>query len=121
MAQFRYIVNDVDIAVEFYTNKLGFNLQEQYGQAMAILQLDDLNLWVAGPKSSAAQPMPDGSQPKPGGWSRFVLTVHDLQNLVTRLEQDGVRFKNEILHGPGGQQILCLDPSGNIVELFQPK
>ena len=120
MAQVRYIVDNVDTAVEFYVSKLGFRLEQQFGPAMAILERGDLRLWVAGPKASASKPMPDGSKPVPGGWSRFVLTVDDLEDLVSRLKQDGVRFKNDILEGPGGKQILCLDPSGNVVELFQP-
>ena len=120
MAEVRYIVDNVNTAVEFYVSKLGFRLEQQFGPAMAILERSDLRLWVAGPKASASKPMPDGSKPVPGGWSRFVLIVDDLEDLVSRLKQDGVRFKNDILEGPGGTQILCLDPSGNVVELFQP-
>ena len=120
MAQVRYIVDDVDRAVAFYTSKLGFGLEQQFGPAMAILKRGDLQLWIAGPLASASKPMPDGSKPIPGGWNRIVVTVDDLEGLVTRLRGEGVSFKNEILEGPGGQQILCLDPSGNIVELFQP-
>lgn len=120
MAAVRYIVDDVNTAVEFYVSNLGFQLKQQFGPAMAILERGDLTLWVAGPKASASKPMPDGSKPAPGGWSRFVLIVDDLQDLVSRLKQDGVPFKNDILAGPGGKQILCLDPSGNVVELFQP-
>jgi catechol 2,3-dioxygenase-like lactoylglutathione lyase family enzyme len=120
MAQVRYIVDDVDQAVAFYTSKLGFRLDQKFGPAMAILSRDDLRLWVAGPLASASKPMPDGSRPVPGGWSRFVLTVGDLDELVARLHQDGVGFKNDIIERPGGKQILCLDPSGNVIELFQP-
>lgn len=120
MAHVRYIVDDVKKAVEFYVSRLGFELENQFGSAMAILHKDDLTLWVAGPKASASRPMPDGSTPVPGGWSRFVVTVADLEADVARLQLDGVQFKNEIIEGPGGKQILCLDPSGNVVELFQP-
>lgn len=120
MSQFRYIVDDVDAAVAFYSEKLGFDLVTQYGPAMAILKRDDLQLWLAGPPASASQPMPDGSKPTPGGWSRIVLTVQDLAGLVERLRADGVTFKNDIVAGPGGKQILCADPSGNVVELFEP-
>jgi catechol 2,3-dioxygenase-like lactoylglutathione lyase family enzyme len=120
VASVRYLVNNVDEAVGFYTKHLGFALRQQFGPAMAILVRDGLTLWVAGPAASAAQPMPDGRRPKPGGWNRFVLEVDDLPALVDRLRQDGVRFRNAIVKGPGGQQILCEDPSGNAVELFQP-
>ncbi len=120
MAQVRYIVDDVADAVGFYVSKLGFELEQQYGPAMAILVHGDLRLWLAGPKASASRPMPDGAKPGPGGWSRFVLTVDDLESLVSKLADDGVSFRNEIVEGPGGNQILCKDPSGNVVELFQP-
>jgi len=120
MASFRYLVKDVDQAVAFYRDHLGFRLEQQFGPAMAILSLHDLKLWLAGPKASAAQPMPDGRKPEPGGWNRFVLEVEDLPALVATLKQKGVPFRNEVLRGPGGQQILCEDPSGNVIELFQP-
>ena len=120
MAQVRYIVDDVEKAVEFYVSRLDFELDNQFGAAMAILHKDDLTLWLAGPTASASRPMPDGSTPALGGWSRFVVTVSDLEADVARLQLDGVQFKNEIVEGPGGKQILCLDPSGNVVELFQP-
>ena len=120
MAQFRYIVDDVDQAVAFYTSRLGFRLERQYGPAMAILQRQDLELWIAGPKASASKPMPDGAKPVPGGWNRIVIAVEDLAGLVATLREDGVEFRNDILSGPGGRQILCQDPSGNPIELFQP-
>ena len=120
MAHVRYIVDDVSDAVAFYVSKLGFKLEQQYGPAMAILVHRDLTLWVAGPKASASRPMPDGARPSPGGWSRFVLTVDDWESLVSKLTDDGVRFRNDIVEGPGGKQILCKDPSGNVVQLFQP-
>ncbi len=120
MAQVRYIVDDVEDAVAFYVSKLGFELEQQYGPAFAIVVHGDLTLWLAGPKASASKPMPDGAIPSPGGWSRFVLTVDDLESLVSKLTDDGVRFRNDIVEGPGGKQVLCKDPSGNVVELFQP-
>ncbi len=120
MASVRYLVHDVDAAVAFYTRHLGFTLRQQFGPNMAILSREDLTLWLAGPTASAARPMPDGRRPEPGGWNRFVLEVSDLAGLVTRLRQDGAPFRNEVVTGPGGQQILCEDPSGNVVELFQP-
>ncbi len=120
MASFRYIVSDVDAAVAFYRDLLGMELVEQYGPAMAILRNDDLDLWVAGPMASASKPMPDGAQPEPGGWNRCVLVVRNLGRLVADLTEKGVTFRNAIVDGPGGQQILCTDPSGNVVELFEP-
>jgi catechol 2,3-dioxygenase-like lactoylglutathione lyase family enzyme len=119
MASIRYLVHDVDAAVVFYTGRLGFELRQQFGPAMAILTHGDLTLWVAGPQASAARPMPDGRKPEPGGWNRFVLPVDDLAALVGDLRAQGVAFRNEIVKGPGGQQILCEDPSGNVIELFQ--
>ncbi|MCB4379551.1 VOC family protein [Synechococcus sp. MU1644] len=120
MAQFRYIVHDVQAAVDFYTGLLDFTLIEQYGPAMAILNKGDLDLWLAGPSASASKPMPDGSQPVPGGWSRIVISVGKLEELSTKLREQGVVFRNEIVAGPGGKQILCSDPSGNMIELFEP-
>jgi catechol 2,3-dioxygenase-like lactoylglutathione lyase family enzyme len=120
MPSIRYLVHDVKEAVTFYTGSLGFQVKQQFGPAMAILARGDLTLWVAGPMASAAKPMPDGRKPVPGGWNRFVLEVDDLPGLVAMLREKGVPFRNEILSGPGGQQILCEDPSGNVIELFQP-
>jgi catechol 2,3-dioxygenase-like lactoylglutathione lyase family enzyme len=121
MATVRYIVRDVGAAIEFYTGLLGFTLVERYGPAMAILQRDGLSLWVAGPPASASRPLPDGRQPTPGGWSRFVLEVADLGQLVEELSARGVTFVQSIIEGPGGRQALCEDPSGNVVELFEPR
>jgi len=121
MASVRYIVDDVDAAVEFYTEALGFEVRQQFGPAMAILARGDLDLWVAGPPASASRPMPDGSRPAPGGWNRFVLEVADLPARVAALRERGVKFRNEIVAGPGGRQILCEDPSGNAIELFEPR
>jgi catechol 2,3-dioxygenase-like lactoylglutathione lyase family enzyme len=119
MAVVRYLVHDVDQAIGFY-GQLGFALRQQFGPAMAILEREDLTVWLAGPRASASRPMPDGRAPAPGGWNRFVLQVGDLSGLVTRLRADGVTFRNDIVDGPGGRQILCEDPSGNVVELFEP-
>ena len=118
MASVRYLVGDVDQAIGFYT-RLGFTLRQQFGPAMAIMVHDDLTLWLAGPRASAAKPMPDGRVPEPGGWNRFVLPVTDLEGLVVRLRAQGIPFRNEIVEGPGGRQILCEDPAGNVVELFE--
>ncbi len=120
MGRVRYMVDDVDDAVAFYVSKLGFELQQQFGAAIGILVRDDLELLVAGPKTSAAKPMLDGAKPSPGGgWSRFVLTVDDLESYVARLKAEGVEFKNDILEAQGRKQALCVDPSGNVIELFQ--
>jgi catechol 2,3-dioxygenase-like lactoylglutathione lyase family enzyme len=121
MATVRYMVSDVDAAVAFYTSLLEFELQEQFGPTMAIVRKDDMTLWLAGPPSSAARPMPDGSQPVPGGWNRFVVEVDDIQEAVARLRAAGAPLRNEIVSGPGGQQVLVEDPSGNPIELFQPR
>lgn len=120
MAQFRYIVSDVDQAVAFYCEQLGLDLIEQYGPAMAIVRRGDLDLWLAGPAASAAKPMPDGTKPEPGGWNRCVLVVDNLDGLVASLRTEGIAFRNEVTEGPGGKQILCEDPSGNVLELFEP-
>lgn len=119
MAQVRYLVDDVPASIEFYTAKLGFSLRQQFGPAMAIVEHGDLSLWLAGPMSSAAKPLPDGTTPKPGGWARFVMTVSDLDDLVSTLNAAGVSFRSDLVQGPGGRQILCADPSGNIIELFE--
>ena len=119
MAQVRYIVSDVSEAVDFYASKLGFEVEQQFGPAFAILVHGDLTLWLAGPNASASRPMSDGAIPSPGGWSRFVLIVDDQESYVSKLKNDGVKFKNDIVDQQGRQQILCEDPSGNVVELFQ--
>ena len=117
----RYLVHDVDAALRFYRDGLGFSVKQQFGPAMAILEHQGLQLWLAGPASSAAKGMPDGSTPAPGGWNRFVLEVTDLPTLVESLRASGVTFRNAIVDGPGGRQILCEDPSGNPIELFQAR
>lgn len=118
MISVRYLVHDVDAAIAFYKH-LGFTLRQQFGPAMAIMAREDLTLWLAGPRASAAKPMPDGRVPEPGGWNRFVLQVTDLTGLVATLRSQGVTFRNDVVDGPGGRQILCEDPSGNVVELFE--
>lgn len=120
MAVIRYLVDDVDAAIAFYTNHLGFALKQQMGPAFAIVSRHDLLLWLSGPQSSAARPMPDGSRPEAGGWNRLVLEVDDLPATVERLKQAGLVFRNEIVTGPGGRQILLDDSAGNPIELFQP-
>lgn len=120
MAEVRYLVHDVDAAIAFYRDKLGFALQQQYGPAMAIVTRGDLTLWLAGPAASASKAMPDGVKPSPGGgWARFVLPVTNLADMVARLKADGATFRNDIVAGPGGKHVLLVDPSGNIVELFE--
>lgn len=120
MAAVRYIVDDVLEAVAFYTGPLGFALDRQMGLAFAIVSSGDLTLWLSGPQSSAARPTPDGRQPEPGGWNRLVLEVADLEARVEELRELGVAFRNEIVTGPGGKQIVLDDPAGNPVELFEP-
>tara|TARA_B100000749_G_C18108050_1_gene334704 strand:+ start:156 stop:524 length:369 start_codon:yes stop_codon:yes gene_type:complete len=120
MAHVRHIVNDGDATVDFDVSKLSFELEQQFGPEIAILVHGDLTLWVAGPTASASRPMLDGAIPSPGeGWSRFVWTVDVLVSLVSKLKAGGVEFKNDIVDQGGRKQILCQDPSGNVVELFQ--
>ena len=120
MATVRYLVHDVDVAITFYTSYLDFKLVDQMGPAFAIVERDDLELWLSGPQTSAARPMPDGRQPVPGGWNRFVVEVDDIDSRVASMKAAGVQFRNEIIQGPGGKQVLVDDPSGNPIELFQP-
>ena len=120
MATVRYLVTDVSEAIEFYREALGFEVQQQFGPAMAILARGDLTLWLAGPAASASKPMPDGRKPEPGGWNRFVVETDDLEGLIAKLKSQGAKFRNDVVTGPGGKQILVEDPSGNVVELFQP-
>jgi catechol 2,3-dioxygenase-like lactoylglutathione lyase family enzyme len=120
VATVRYLVTDVDAAIAFYTERLGFTLQQQMGPAFAIVARDGLSLWLAGPKSSAARAMPDGRKPEPGGWNRLVLELDDLEAEVATLREAGATFRNAIVTGPGGKQILLEDPDGNPIELFQP-
>jgi catechol 2,3-dioxygenase-like lactoylglutathione lyase family enzyme len=117
----RYIVKDVEESIAFYRDLLGFEVLEQWGPAFAIINRDDNTLWLSGPDTSAAKPMPDGTKPVAGGWNRVVVSVDDLDQLVMGLQELGVRFRNEPLSGPGGSQVLIEDPSGNPVELFQSR
>jgi catechol 2,3-dioxygenase-like lactoylglutathione lyase family enzyme len=116
----RYLVDDVDAAVEFYTKHLGFEVNTNFAPAFADVTRGHLRLLLSGPTSSAGRPMPDGATPGPGGWNRIHLIVDDLPAEVARLRAAGVPFRNDIVSGPGGQQILLEDPAGNVVELFQP-
>lgn len=116
----RYMVNDVEAAVAWYAQHLGFKLLSKHAPAFADVERGALRLLLSGPTSSAGRPMPDGAQPAPGGWNRIHLIVDDIAAEVERLRAAGVAFRNDIVVGPGGQQILLQDPSGNVVELFQP-
>lgn len=118
MATIRYLVQDVDQAVEFYLS-LGFALKQSWGPPFAIMSHSDLILWLSGPESSAGRPMPDGSKPQPGGWNRLVIEVSDLDETVASLRGKGCSFRSEVVSGPGGRQILIEDPSGNPVESFE--
>jgi catechol 2,3-dioxygenase-like lactoylglutathione lyase family enzyme len=117
----RYMVDDVEAAIEFYTRHLGFTLGTSMAPAFADVRLGALRLLLSGPASSAGRPMPDGRQPEPGGWNRIHLIVDDIQAEVERLRAEGVGFRNDVIKGPGGSQILLEDPSGNPIELFQPR
>src|SRR6266540_5881791 len=116
----RYMVNDVDDAVAFYTTHLGFTLLSNKAPAFADVVRGDLRLLLSGPTSSAGQPMPDGRKPEPGGWNRIHLVVADIEAEMDRLHEGGVRFRNDIVRGPGGAQILVEDPSGNVVSSSSP-
>ena len=116
----RYMVDDVDEAIAFYTQQLGFELLTSASPAFADVKRGNLRLLLAGPKSSAGRAMPDGRQPGPGGWNRIHFIVDNIDGEVARLRDAGATFRNDIVTGPGGQQILLEDPSGNVVELFQP-
>jgi catechol 2,3-dioxygenase-like lactoylglutathione lyase family enzyme len=116
----RYMVNDVETAVAFYTEHFGFTLLSSAAPAFADVIRGNLRLLLSGPESSAGRPMPDGRQPGPGGWNRIHLIVDDLPAEVERLRAAGLIFRNDIVRGPGGSQILVDDPSGNPIELFEP-
>jgi catechol 2,3-dioxygenase-like lactoylglutathione lyase family enzyme len=121
----RYIVDDVDAAIEFYCEHLGFEEQMHPDPAFAMLTRGDLRLVVVSPigpdhRGGGSRPMPDGTKQQPGGWNRFMLEVSDLENTVRELREQGVHFRNEIVTGVGSKQIMVDDPSGNPVELFQP-
>jgi len=122
MVQVRYIVNDVDTAIEFYTQQLGFTLDMHPAPAFAMLSRGDLRLVLSAPNRAGGggQPMPDGSNQKPGGWNRFAIEVDNLDETVETLRKVGAHFRNEIVIGVGGKQIILDDPSGNPIELFEP-
>jgi catechol 2,3-dioxygenase-like lactoylglutathione lyase family enzyme len=116
----RYMVDDVDAALAFYTGHLGFTPLTIAAPAFADVKRGNLRLLLSGRTSSAGRPMPDGRQPEPGGWNRIHLIVDDIRSEAERLRAEGVTFRNEVLKGPGGSQVLIEDPSGNPIELFQP-
>ena len=116
----RYMVDDVVQATEFYTTHLGFTIRSSAPPAFADVTRGNLRVLLSGPKSSAGRPMPDGAKPEPGGWNRIHLITADLAGEIKRLRAEGVRFRNDVVTGPGGSQILIEDPSGNLIELFEP-
>ncbi len=116
----RYMVDDVDTAVAFYTTHFGFEVLSSAAPAFADVRRGNLRLLLSGPASSAGRPMPDGRTPEPGGWNRVHFVVDDLAAEIERLRGAGVHFRNEVVTGPGGQQILLEDPAGNPIELFEP-
>ena len=118
MATVRYMVSDAEAAAAFYTEHLGFVIELRV-PAFCIVSRGDLTLWLSGPRSSARRPMPDGREPEPGGWNRLVIELDDLESVVERFTRAGVRFRNEIISGPGGRQILAEDLDGNPIELFE--
>jgi catechol 2,3-dioxygenase-like lactoylglutathione lyase family enzyme len=120
MVSVRYMVDDVQDSIDFYTKHLGFEVRMSAAPAFADVARGNLRLLLSGPTSSAGRPMPDGVKPGPGGWNRMHFIVDDIDAEVTRLREAGLSFRNDIVSGPGGQQILLEDPSGNVIELFQP-
>ena len=116
----RYMVDDVDESISFYTKSLGFDVLSNASPAFADVKRGNLRLLLSGPASSAGRPMTDGTRPGPGGWNRIHFIVEDIDAEVSRLRDAGATFRNDIVEGPGGKQILLQDPSGNVVELFQP-
>lgn len=116
----RYMVGDVQASVDWYASHLGFSPVGPSSPAFAAVERGPIRLLLSGRGSSAGRAMPDGRQPEPGGWNRFQFLVDDIAAEVERLRGQGVTFRNEIVTGPGGSQILAEDPSGNLVELFQP-
>ena len=116
----RYMVDDVEKAVDFYTTVFGFTVRTNFAPAFADVVRGNLRLLLSGPKSSAGRPMPDGRTPEPGGWNRIHFIVDDIDAEVERLRAADVKFRNEVVSGPGGRQILLEDPAGNPIEVFQP-
>jgi catechol 2,3-dioxygenase-like lactoylglutathione lyase family enzyme len=119
-ASVRYLVDDVQAAIDFYTAHLGFTVNNAFLPAFADVQRGNLRLLLSGPTSSAGRAMPDGRVPGPGGWNRIHLLVDDIHAEVARLREAGLTFRSDVVKGPGGQQIVLDDPAGNPVELFQP-
>ena len=120
MATVRYLVNDVDASIAFY-EAIGFTLADRWGPPFAVMTLGGLTLWVSGPGTSASKPLPDASQPCAGGWNRFVIEVPDIDAAVRDVLAKGGRFRSDPIQGPGGRQVVCEDPSGNPIELFEPR
>ena len=121
MARIRYMIEDVDQAITFYTRHLGFTLEFNASPAVAQVTRGDLHLLLSGPQSSGARSLPDGQRPSPGGWNRLVIEVEHLPSVMETLKQAGVPFRrDDIVRGPGGQQIWIEDPSGNLIEVFEP-
>ncbi len=116
----RYQVKDVQSSIAFYTQTLGFNLDQQYLPAFGQVSIGNLKLILSGPGASGSRPMSDGRKQEPGGWNRIVLLVQDLQTCIASLKKQGVHFRNEVEVGPGGKQIQVEDPDGNPIELFEP-
>lgn len=116
----RYMVDDVDTAIDFYTAHFGFEVLTSAAPAFADVKRGNLRLLLSGPASSAGRPMPDGARPGPGGWNRIHFICDDIEAEIARLRSAGVPFRNEMVTGPGGRQILVQDPAGNLIELFQP-
>ena len=116
----RYMVDDVESAIDFYTTHFGFTVGTNAIPAFADVVRGRLRLLLSGPRSSAGRPMPDGRTPEPGGWNRIHFIVDDIDAEIARLEAAGVTFRNDVVKGPGGAQVLVLDPSGNLIEIFQP-
>jgi len=116
----RYMVDDVAAAVDFYTGHLGFEVLTSFPPAFADVKRGNLRMLLSGPSSSAGRAMADGAKPGPGGWNRIHFIVEDLEGEMARLRDEGVRFRNDVVKGPGGAQVLISDPSGNLIELFQP-
>jgi catechol 2,3-dioxygenase-like lactoylglutathione lyase family enzyme len=120
LANVRYMVDDVEESIDFYTEHLGFGVLTAFPPAFADVKRGNLRLLLSGPTSSAGRPLTDGTNPGPGGWNRIHLIVEDLDSEIARLQAEGVAFRNDAVTGPGGAQVLISDPSGNLIELFQP-
>lgn len=119
MAAIRYFVADIDRSIRFYES-LGLKLKKNMGP-IAMMDLDGIEFWISNPDTSAARPMPDGRKPEPGGWNRIVIQVEDIESVVAAQRETGTTFRNDIISGPGGSQVLIEDPDGNPIEIFQPR